>query len=421
MTIQTESERAAALADMIRDLRLKLAVATAALISIEATLTAENPTPAQVETIRGKVGDVLNRLRGIEMWQFADEARRFGQPQLSGVDACVTQNCGTPLESEPHLGGKGENPGKTSDPGASSPEPNGPDGEIPVEATPESRATGSSLAAESGAGPAQWRELGPDEVIQVGDEWACIDEEDWERVQSCFEGDKPPRYPMFRFRRRVSQPDATGDRQEYVLGFMFRPEKDRVALIRKSKPEWQRGKLNGIGGKVENESKYTAMVREFREETGVETHGQQWEYFCRLEGSAFSVHCFTTVGDVYSCKTMEQEDVKIVDVNEIDNRRNPPRPQMVENLPWLIHLAIDCLEDNRPGFTVASYDEPHPFGPCPRCAQLERDKAELVEALKQVRQINASTDGGQIIMEGRRGMISDICVRFIARHGKEGV
>jgi 8-oxo-dGTP diphosphatase len=37
----------------------------------------------------------------------------------------------------------------------------------------------------------------------------------------------------------------------YVLGFMFSSDHSEVALIRKRKPEWQRGKLNGIGGKCD--------------------------------------------------------------------------------------------------------------------------------------------------------------------------
>lgn len=39
----------------------------------------------------------------------------------------------------------------------------------------------------------------------------------------------------------------------YVAGFLFgpMPRHNYVALIRKNKPDWQKGKLNGIGGKVE--------------------------------------------------------------------------------------------------------------------------------------------------------------------------
>lgn len=56
----------------------------------------------------------------------------------------------------------------------------------------------------------------------------------------------------------------------YVVGFCFNPSMTHVALIEKLKPEWQKGKLNGVGGKVEDgETAGHAMVREFYEEAGV--------------------------------------------------------------------------------------------------------------------------------------------------------
>ena len=61
---------------------------------------------------------------------------------------------------------------------------------------------------------------------------------------------------------------------DYVAGFCFSECGGRVALIRKLKPEWQRGLLNGIGGKMEpGESLHSAMVREFEEETGAHVEG----------------------------------------------------------------------------------------------------------------------------------------------------
>jgi 8-oxo-dGTP diphosphatase len=52
---------------------------------------------------------------------------------------------------------------------------------------------------------------------------------------------------------------------EYVVGFLFNESLDQIALIRKEKPDWQRGKINGIGGKIEeNESPEQAMRREFK-------------------------------------------------------------------------------------------------------------------------------------------------------------
>lgn len=69
---------------------------------------------------------------------------------------------------------------------------------------------------------------------------------------------------------------------------MFDPRFHRVALIRKAKPEWQKGKLNGIGGKIEEgEGPFAAMVREFREETGVDH--RDWGTFAEMTGPDWSV------------------------------------------------------------------------------------------------------------------------------------
>ena len=41
--------------------------------------------------------------------------------------------------------------------------------------------------------------------------------------------------------------------------------------------EWQAGLLNGIGGKIEDgEAPIEALVREFAEETGVQTSAEEW-------------------------------------------------------------------------------------------------------------------------------------------------
>lgn len=40
-------------------------------------------------------------------------------------------------------------------------------------------------------------------------------------------------------------------RQTYVCGFLFDRSFENVLLIRKNRPEKQKGRLNGVGGKVE--------------------------------------------------------------------------------------------------------------------------------------------------------------------------
>ena len=57
---------------------------------------------------------------------------------------------------------------------------------------------------------------------------------------------------------------------KYVVGYCFDPYFEHVVLIEKARPEWQAGKLNGVGGKIEpKETPRRAMVREFQEEAGV--------------------------------------------------------------------------------------------------------------------------------------------------------
>jgi len=86
--------------------------------------------------------------------------------------------------------------------------------------------------------------------------------------------------------------------QKYVVGFFFDKSMSNIALIRKQKPQWQAGLLNGIGGKVEDsELPKVAMWREFKEEAGLNTSQLTWVNFCTMsgvnnDGSAFEVEFF---------------------------------------------------------------------------------------------------------------------------------
>lgn len=73
--------------------------------------------------------------------------------------------------------------------------------------------------------------------------------------------------------------------QNYVVGFTFpHSSPDRVYLIRKKRPDWQAGKLNGIGGKIEpGESSCEAMVREYKEEAGLYIKPDRWHRFAILD------------------------------------------------------------------------------------------------------------------------------------------
>lgn len=129
---------------------------------------------------------------------------------------------------------------------------------------------------------------------------------------------------------------APTERRKYVVGFLFSEDRQWVALIRKTKPEWQAGKLNGIGGKIEwGESHFTAMGREFKEETGL--GGVTWRHFAEMHNSEVSVYCFTGIAGgrpMLKRTTDEKPDWFIVDgVTQ--------RTDLIPNLRWLIPLALD--------------------------------------------------------------------------------
>ena len=83
-----------------------------------------------------------------------------------------------------------------------------------------------------------------------------------------------------------------------VLGVALSADKSQVVLIRKRKPDWMANKLNGIGGKIEeDEDALAAMVREFSEEAGYETDAAEWEQCGTLSGVDFHVTCFRRFSD----------------------------------------------------------------------------------------------------------------------------
>ena len=148
----------------------------------------------------------------------------------------------------------------------------------------------------------------------------------------------------------------------YVVGYMFSPDYREVALIRKAKPEWQRGKLNGVGGKIEiGERKGIAMSREFAEEAGVIIPEMSWlhirtEFFSntqesvRKQDSEAKIHHFAykaTYNEWSTCRTMEQEHILKVLVDDVISGFCAT----LYNIPYLVCMARILLQqppENRP-------------------------------------------------------------------------
>lgn len=135
--------------------------------------------------------------------------------------------------------------------------------------------------------------------------------------------------------------------ENYVLGLLFGPRyggTDEVLLIRKKRPQWMRGKLNGIGGHVEeDESSVTAMAREMKEETGlVWTPNPMVFAILEFPRAKRRVTCYTSNRKyIRSASTMSD---KVVD------RYGYPqclqRKDLADHLRWLMPLAIEFNQRN---------------------------------------------------------------------------
>ncbi len=132
-----------------------------------------------------------------------------------------------------------------------------------------------------------------------------------------------------------------------VCGFAFSDKGRDVLLIRKKRPAWQSGFLNGVGGHIrQDEGSQLAIVREFMEETGIATSPDQWTMFARaFVAHQAVVYFFQThiPGDLaeraaaarLSRAADEDETLECVRVAEVSTR------SAIGNLRWLLPLALD--------------------------------------------------------------------------------
>lgn len=131
------------------------------------------------------------------------------------------------------------------------------------------------------------------------------------------------------------------DFPEYVCGFLFNEDASRVVLIRKNRPKWQAGKLNGVGGKIEDyEETEEAMIREFEEEAGL--YVDPWELAVILDGKQFRVfffRAFVSDEELQKVISKTEEQIEIWDRTVVNAR------DVVPNLKWILPFCADpCAE-----------------------------------------------------------------------------
>lgn len=147
---------------------------------------------------------------------------------------------------------------------------------------------------------------------------------------------------------------------EYVLGFLFHAGRRRVVLLKKARPEWQVGQLNGVGGRVEGEeSPLRAMWREFLEETGISV--SSWSHFLtmRVEGDhPATIYCFVAETVLPTGFEVSKSDEPCYGVlveslmtsgalvgSELgSDTLDHVLPKALYNVPWLVAMAYTALD-----------------------------------------------------------------------------
>ncbi len=140
--------------------------------------------------------------------------------------------------------------------------------------------------------------------------------------------------------------------QKYTLGFLFNKELTKVLLIHKQRPMWQKGMVNGLGGKFENqESALECIAREVKEETDILIEPKKWVKFAELHSSKFAVEVLTAIYSGPETDAIDNEDQR---VEWFDVKHLPKN--IMTNLAWLIPLAQEKIEERNINLVIATYN-----------------------------------------------------------------
>lgn len=140
---------------------------------------------------------------------------------------------------------------------------------------------------------------------------------------------------------------------KYALGFVFDESVQKVLLVHKQKPDWQQGKVNGVGGKYESgEVREMCICRETKEETTLDIAKQDWVFVGTIRQSQGNVSIWTAryIGALTDARKDDQEDIEWFDFNALPENA-------IDNLQWLIPLCRQKLQGTNNTFSrfVAEY------------------------------------------------------------------
>jgi 8-oxo-dGTP diphosphatase len=129
--------------------------------------------------------------------------------------------------------------------------------------------------------------------------------------------------------------------KRYCTGFAFDLAQNNVLLINKNKPDWQKGHLNGVGGKVEDGEEFPdAMAREFQEEAGIWVPPTRWHNTAIIykpnDYTCYFYRCFLTYEESSQVMSMTDEALQWVPKTKLPLN-------VIYNLNWLIPMSLDLV------------------------------------------------------------------------------
>lgn len=135
--------------------------------------------------------------------------------------------------------------------------------------------------------------------------------------------------------------------KHYVLCLIQAYNTQRIIFVKKDRPEWQKGRINLVGGKVEESETFPeAVIREVREETGILANkdyiSDEVGKIIGVEPNSnepFEVHCF------YLC-IEEELALPKPSLNETEHfywqnwNLTMNEPKLIQNLKTIIPLIL---------------------------------------------------------------------------------
>ena len=121
----------------------------------------------------------------------------------------------------------------------------------------------------------------------------------------------------------------------YILALLFTEDRKEVVLMRRTRPLWQAGRVNALGGRLRTEeSPAHAARREVREESGVDV--PDWVEVLVWDDAEYRMHVMRAVSELArAARTMEDQEVFLADIASLP-------ANVIDNIRWLVPLALDA-------------------------------------------------------------------------------